>query len=64
MSLQCHKNGGNIVMTCDVCGRRANSLRRVNGHWLNAKTRRKVTDGPAWVCQACLKLMRRNGVNQ
>lgn len=61
MSLSSQKDGRYIVLRCDICGERAMSLRHVNGRWLNPKTKRKVTDKPAWVCSSCLEKMRWGG---
>lgn len=61
MSLSSQKDGRYIVLRCDICGERVISLRRVNGHWLNPKTKRKAADNPAWVCSSCLDKMRWGG---
>ena len=61
MGLSRNKGGTNIIMRCDLCGRQTTRLRRVNGHWLNPKTNRKITDKPAWVCPTCKAKIARDG---
>lgn len=57
MTLSANGDGRNIVMKCDLCGRRTRSLRRVAGTWRDPKTGKVVKAGVAWVCQWCLAKM-------
>ena len=61
MSMSSNRSGQNIVMKCDICGRQTKSLRKVNGHWINPTTKRKVTDRPAWVCKTCFAKIAKGG---
>ena len=58
MALQTDKNGHNVSMLCDLCGKPTKHLRKVPGKWVNSKTGRKIAEGSGWLCPYCAGLVR------
>ena len=59
--LSSRNKGSYAKLFCDQCGRQTDHLTRITGHYMNVNTKRKVTDGVGWICQACLANIRKEG---